>query len=228
MSEIVKHTIKVRELGITPSDVIRYISAGNMNGNEYFAETAGRELKKTEDEDVYFGYTVLPASLDATLLKIDRTIFNVGDDISLMLRSVDKTAVFACTLSPGLNKIIEQYSFSSDYVEAYMMDIIGTVIIEKTLVNLHKEIKDLYKTIKVTNTISPGNCGWSVEEQRKLFSLLPGGFLNIKLNHSGMMKPVKSLSGIIGIGSKVIHKQTECRYCKSRNCPYRKEEFVSA
>ncbi|NPA37252.1 MAG: methionine synthase, partial [Chlorobi bacterium] len=78
---------------------------------------------------------------------------------------------------------------------------------------------------KVTNTISPGNCGWPVEEQEKLLGLLPESFLGITLNSSGMMYPVKSLSGIIGTGEKVKFKQTECRYCRSRNCPYRKEEY---
>ncbi len=228
MSDIVKNKIKVHQLGITPSEVINYMSSRDMTNKEYFTLLAENELDKIKNEDVYFGYTVIPASLDAPLLKIGKTIFNVGYDISLMLKSVERTAVFVCTVSPELNRSLTQYSFSSNYMESYMMDIIGTVIIEKTLEKLHDEIKNDPGSGKITNTISPGNCGWSVEEQRKLLDLLPEGFLNIKLNDYGMMDPVKSLSGIIGIGSGVIHKQTECRYCKSRNCPYRKEEYISA
>jgi len=228
MSDIVKNKVKVHQLRITPSEVIKYMSPGEMTDKEYFTGFAATGLDKIKDENVYFGYTVIPASLDAPLLSIDNTIFNVGDDISLMLRSVERTVVFVCTVSPELNRSLTQYSFSGNYLEAYMMDIIGTVIIEKTLKKLHEEIKNHSGSEKITNTISPGNCGWSVEEQRKLLNLLPDGFLNVKLNDSGMMDPVKSLSGIIGIGSAVIHKQTECRYCKSRNCPYRKEEFIPA
>jgi cobalamin-dependent methionine synthase I len=160
------------------------------------------------------------------MLKTSNAVFDIGSDVSLMLKSVEKIAVFACTVSSELNEVLENEKNSADLLQSYLLDIIGTVIAGKIADVLHQNITQKFSNVNVTNTISPGNCGWPVEDQKKLFSLLPPGFLNISLNPSGMMYPVKSLTGMIGIGTKVKFKQTECRYCRSRNCPYRKEEYA--
>ncbi len=226
MPDIFKEHIPVSQLGVTPYDIIGYISPGDIANKEYFTDIARTELEKIKDEYVLAGYVIAPAALEPPFLTIGNTTFSVGSDVSLMLRSVEKTIVFACTVSRELNEKLEQQSFNENYLDAYLMDIIGTVVIGKAVERIHEKIKKEFSSHKVTNTISPGNCGWPVEEQKKLIGLLPGGFLNITLNDSGMMHPVKSLTGIIGTGPDVKFMQTECRYCRSRNCTYRKEEYA--
>ena len=217
---------KIHELGIEPSEIIGYMSPGEVTDIDFFTDLAASELEKLSDQTVLGGYMVLPATLENKLLKISNTVFDVGDDVSLMLKSVEKIAVFACTVSSELNEVLENENNNLDMLQNYLLDIIGTVVAGKIADVLHQNITKKFSNVSVTNTISPGNCGWPVEDQKKLFSLLPPGFLNISLNPSGMMHPVKSLTGMIGIGTKVKFKQTECRYCRSRNCPYRKEEYA--
>ena len=217
---------KIHELGIEPSEIIGYMSPGEVTDIDFFTDLAASELVQLSDQTVLGGYMVLPATLENKLLKISNTVFDVGDDVSLMLKSVEKIAVFACTVSSELNEVLENEKNNVDMLQSYLLDIIGTVVAGKIAEVLHQNITKEFSNVSVTNTISPGNCGWPVEDQKKLFSLLPPGFLNISLNPSGMMHPVKSLTGMIGIGTKVKFKQTECRYCRSRNCPYRKEEYA--
>ena len=222
--------ITVKSLGITAGEVTDYITAKNIPEKQFFTEMLETDLQMVGDETVLYGYSLFAASLNDNVLLIEDTAFNVGRDVSVMLRSVEKTVVFACTVGSRLNGIITSYDLNTHYLEAYLMDILGTVIIEKTVQKFAEQIKSdpFLSGFKVSNTVSPGNCGWPVEEQKKLFSLLPENFLGIKLNESGMMYPVKSLSGIIGIGKKVKFKQTECRYCKSKNCMFRKEEYIGS
>jgi len=228
MPDAFMHKLKVYRLGIEPSEILSYMAPGDIADKDYFEDIAQTELNRIGNETVQYGYVVASAGLDERLLKINNTIFDVGTDVSLMLQSVEKTVVFVCTVGKKLNELIEKTDFRKNYLEAYILDIIGTVVIGKTLEMLHDEIKNRYSPLyKVTNTISPGNCGWPVEEQEKLLSILPEGFLDIRLNSSGMMYPAKTISGLMGIGSKVKFKQTECRHCRSRNCPYRKEEYVA-
>jgi hypothetical protein len=217
---------KIYELGIEPSEIIGYMSPGEVTDIDFFTTLAASELKRLSDQTVIGGYMVHPASLEDKMLKTSNAVFDVGNDVSLMLKSVEKIAVFACTVSSELNEVLENEKNSADLLQSYLLDIIGTVIAGKIADVLHQNITQKFSNVNVTNTISPGNCGWPVEDQKKLFSLLPPGFLNISLNPSGMMYPVKSLTGMIGIGTKVKFKQTECRYCRSRNCPYRKEEYA--
>ena len=81
---------------------------------------------------------------------------------------------------------------------------------------------------KITNRFSPGYCGWNVSEQHKLFSLLPGNFCGIRLTESALMDPVKSVSGIIGIGPDVRRMPYTCSLCDMKNCIYRRKEGGSA
>jgi hypothetical protein len=75
--------------------------------------------------------------------------------------------------------------------------------------------------LHITNRYSPGYCDWDIREQKKLFELLPENFCGISLLDSMLMKPIKSISGFIGIGSNVTFNRYTCNYCKDRNCLYR-------
>lgn len=67
---------------------------------------------------------------------------------------------------------------------------------------------------KHTNRYSPGYCGWHVSEQQKLFSLFPvASPCGIQLTDSSLMIPIKSVSGIIGVGSHVRKLEYTCGLC---------------
>jgi hypothetical protein len=76
--------------------------------------------------------------------------------------------------------------------------------------------------MKITNRYSPGYCGWDVSEQHKLFRLIPDNFCGIRLTESALMDPVKSNSGIIGIGESVKMNPYTCSLCDLKECAYRK------
>jgi hypothetical protein len=75
--------------------------------------------------------------------------------------------------------------------------------------------------LKITNRYSPGYCGWRVAEQQRLFKMFPVDFCNIRLTESMMMDPVKSVSGIIGVGKEVKYNSYTCNLCNSFNCLYK-------
>jgi cobalamin-dependent methionine synthase I len=85
--------------------------------------------------------------------------------------------------------------------------------------NLKVEMKGI--GMGTTNRYSPGYCDWDITEQKKLFGLLPAVFCGISLTESMLMKPIKSISGIIGIGKEVSFKRYSCNYCKDNHCLYR-------
>jgi hypothetical protein len=85
--------------------------------------------------------------------------------------------------------------------------------------DLEKNMRDSGK--KITNRYSPGYCGWDVTEQHKLFQLMPENYCGIKLTPSALMDPVKSISGIIGIGENVKNNPYTCRLCNQNDCVYR-------
>ena len=98
-----------------------------------------------------------------------------------------------------------------------MADAIGSVIAEACVTEV---IKRLEKQIPLRHTYpySPGYCGWNVKEQAALFQLLPENPCGVKLTDSCLMLPVKSVSGVIGLGDEVENKPYGCAICMNKNC----------
>lgn len=69
---------------------------------------------------------------------------------------------------------------------------------------------------------SPGYCGWDVSGQRALFEFLRPEEIGITLNASCLMQPLKSISGVLVVGSGHIHRfhptYSFCERCQERQC----------
>lgn len=74
-----------------------------------------------------------------------------------------------------------------------------------------------------TSFINPGSLeDWPLSEQRALFELVDGGAIGITLTESLLMRPLKSVSGIMFPSEKDFHS---CRYCGRENCPGRRAPY---
>ncbi|MFH1690236.1 MAG: vitamin B12 dependent-methionine synthase activation domain-containing protein [Candidatus Eisenbacteria bacterium] len=78
---------------------------------------------------------------------------------------------------------------------------------------------------------SPGYCGWNLTGQRALFSALGPEAIGIRLTESCLMKPVKSISGVMVAGPPEIHDFEDnydfCSSCRTHDCRRRIEELTS-
>ena len=104
----------------------------------------------------------------------------------------------------------------------YIFDVIGSVAVEKATEKIQEILKgELLKSkLGITDRFSPGYCEWNVAEQQKLFQLMPRGFCGVSLSQSSLMNPIKSVSGIIGIGTGLKEKGYQCQWCSDVNCIY--------
>lgn len=71
---------------------------------------------------------------------------------------------------------------------------------------------------------SPGYCGMALTEQRTLFSLFGGTAAGVSLSLHCLMQPIKSVSGLIGLGpaAAVQADGSPCDRCELRNCNMRR------
>jgi hypothetical protein len=111
-----------------------------------------------------------------------------------------------------------------DFLRGYIYDVIGSEIVEAAadLMQADLERTMLNSGSKITNRYSPGYCNWDVAEQHKLFKLIPNNYCGIKLTQSALMDPVKSISGIIGVGKNVKYSRYTCSICGQADCVYRR------
>jgi hypothetical protein len=74
--------------------------------------------------------------------------------------------------------------------------------------------------------ITPGSLeDWPLSEQRALFELVDGGAIGIALTESLLMRPLKSVSGIMFPSEKDFHS---CQYCGREKCPGRRAPYDPA
>lgn len=220
MNSFNQYTFRVGELEVHSKEVSQYISGQPDNLPEEFELAMVEIISNFEDNHILTGHSLYEAEINKTQLRIGQTFFEVGNHVSTMLSGVEKVAVFACTLQPKLNERLRNIS---DPGRSFLCDIVATIWIEKALKKQSDLLHSNYQ-LHCTNTICPGNCDWDINDQSKLLTLLPDHFLGISINEYGMMHPVKSISGIIGLGETVRYEETGCLKCNSKNCLYRKKE----
>ena len=145
-----------------------------------------------------------------------------------IFKKADSLALFAVTVGEKVSKQIDELFKSNEFAMATMLDSTasnGTEkaadVLEEKIFNtlLNKDKTDLSTSIL---RYSPGYCGWHVSGQKKLFEFLRPEVIGITLLDSFMMKPLKSISGVMVAGKKEIHKFKDsypfCKQCKNHSC----------
>jgi hypothetical protein len=149
-------------------------------------------------------------------LDIHKIIFN-------QIKNAEKIATFVCTAGAGIGEWSKKLMADGDLMKGYVVDVIGSEVVEKAMDKIQEALAHQMSkaNLRITNRYSPGYCGWTVDGQHQIFSLLPDHFCNIELSDSALMHPVKSVSGIIGVGQFVKFNSYTCSLCNMNNCLYR-------
>ncbi len=132
-------------------------------------------------------------------------------------------ALFIGTCGKEVENYSRQLMKEGHTLEGYIVDLIGSEIAENIAEYIHNEVeKDMASQgLKITNRYSPGYCKWPVSDQQQLFRLLGESNCGVNLTDSSLMIPVKSVSGIIGIGQEVENAGYSCDICETDHCIYR-------
>ena len=156
-------------------------------------------------------------------LYIGNIYFDMQKIVTKQLRKSELVALFICTIGPQMEDWTKKFLVGGDVLMSYIVDIIASVTVESVCDVLHNHINILMQMQgnKITNRYSPGYCNWSVSEQKKLFSFFPKDFCGVTLKESSLMVPIKSVSGIIGIGADVKRIDYLCDTCGIKDCTYR-------
>lgn len=157
-------------------------------------------------------------------MEIDGQVFNIRKIIYGQIKKSESIALFLCTAGVEIGTRSRDAMKEGDLLKGYIYDVTGSEIVEAAadLMQNSLEIKMATEGKRITNRFSPGYCGWDVTEQHKLFQVFPYNFCGIRLTPSALMDPVKSLSGVIGIGENVKRLPYTCNLCEMKDCIYRK------
>ncbi len=160
---------------------------------------------------------------DYSAFSIEGKIFGAGKLVTRQLKGASKLALFICTAGEGIGQLSQDLLHGNDPAKGYVYDVLGSVTAEKAMDAIQEDFGEglLASGIKITNRYSPGYCNWDVKDQHQLFSFFPEKHCGISLNRSALMHPIKSVSGVIGLGSNVKFNKYYCEICNSPTCIYR-------
>lgn len=228
---ITEFVIRPEEIIIDPKMIAGLMRLNPVNIPEPYNEIIEKELNEILNyHDIKGGYIIFEnIFLDPVngLFIAEDVIFNAGKDAVHFLKNSEKLAFFICTAGDPISNRSKELMNSDRQLEAYINDIIGSVLVDEAMDIIHKRLAAQLqkKGLKTTNRYSPGNCDWNVDEQKKLFDLFPEIFCGVRLSDSSLMSPIKSISGVIGIGKNTIYHKNVCNICKNINCIYRDKKY---
>jgi hypothetical protein len=163
-----------------------------------------------------------PRVIDIATVDIDGIRFT-SRVLSKCLGNQDTAFPFIATAGQELDELPVP---PRDMMRQYCLDIIKTVILISAVDYLADYVKEKYSIDYVAH-MNPGELeDWPITQQKPLFSLFGGAEkqIGVTLSGSGVMKPVKSRSGILFPNETGF---LSCRLCTQLKCPGRRAPYDS-
>jgi hypothetical protein len=223
----VVYNLNFKDLRIDSALVEDYIGFTPGSTPEPFPEMIGEILLEAENrinpQGGYVIYNDLFIDNSAKRIEVGDTAFATGPIVTKQLEKASSVAVFACTVGKEVSEWASAVNKKGNPINSYIIDSLGSIAVEQAMDLIQAKLKEnmAKKGLLVTNRYSPGYCGWETQEQKNLFGLIPESFCGISLTESMLMKPIKSVSGVVGIGKEVRLRKYSCNFCSDTHCIYR-------
>ena len=223
------HTYRYPLSEVLPSldELARYLHMDDTEHPAYLYMQQRLEELISSDLEAVGGYAI--GAIDALdiaagRLTVEGVTFEVGSQVCGYLKGADEAAFFLCTGGALFSDEAHALNESGDFMEAYIIDAIGSLSVERAMDRIHKalETEQAERGLKITNRYSPGYCNWPLKDQRPLFGFVGENPTGVVLSESCLMHPIKSVSGVIGIGEKARRRAYGCVICKNTTCIYRR------
>ena len=220
---MIERTLTYAELGLSTEEILASIPSDAI---------LRREVLSLLDEIQAF-LRARFAFITTGIEVLDR--FKPGRIILGQLKGSEALCWFVATAGQEFEGFQRRLMQQGDMLRVYLANEIGSILVETAADRMEELLQEQLtpKGLYRTNRYSPGYCGWEVNEQPLLFQLFaPSGTGNnsdgiptpcgIHLTDSCLMVPIKSVSGVIGIGHSVRRRDYLCGHCNLQNSCYRK------
>jgi hypothetical protein len=137
-------------------------------------------------------------------------------------------ALFAVTLGQGIGDALARLFAAEDFALAYTLDAMASVAADGAAEIAERRFaadlraRSWAPADGAVLRYSPGYCGWDVTGQRRLFAALQPERIGLTLTDSCLMRPLKSVSGVLIAGPRTIHRFPPtydfCDRCETRTC----------
>jgi hypothetical protein len=158
--------------------------------------------------------------IDNTTVDIDGMIFT-SRILSRLLQGRNTVIPFVATVGKELDELPVS---PKDMMRNFCLDSIKTVVLVGAVDYLAEYVKEKHAMPRAA-LLNPGELpDWPISEQRPLFSLFNGAGerIGVSLTAGGVMRPIKSRSGIVFPNDTGF---LSCQLCTQLTCPGRRAKY---
>lgn len=220
----------IDELFINSENVLKGLGMKYSDADDYLLTLIDQlilQCKKLIEPKACYSIIADPQFyLEKKQIQLQDIFFDTGKVVTNSLRKSENIIVFACTIGAKAEHLAKQLMSEGDSLEGYIVDLVGSEFAESVVDYLHAHLEKKAQEMGqgVSNRFSPGYCHWPVVQQHQLFRLIGSGNCGIVLTPSALMLPVKSVSGIIGMGKGMKRVAYKCKLCDDDKCIMRQRE----
>ncbi len=150
----------------------------------------------------------------------------IRGEVARFVGSVDRVAVVVATAGQPISDLAEHYAAEGDSLAAWIADSVGSWAAEASADAVGERLAaGLAPAQALSLRYSPGYCGMSMAQQAVLFGLVDASAVGVALLPSMLMRPLKSVSGIVGIGpveALAAAPRSPCEACHRLGCHMRR------
>ena len=164
-------------------------------------------------------YTILPVrQFEHQQIILENGASFSGALMARALAGATEVALAVCTIGPALEERMEALFAEGDAVRALALEGAGVAAIRQVANSASVQICDAAtaRGLSVGMRASPGQEGWSIQQQRVLFGLMPAEEIGVRLTASCLMLPRKSVSFGMGLGPEMRADAVPCDFCSKR------------
>lgn len=153
--------------------------------------------------------------LEGHRLRIGRKLVHLLDGCQCLFSVV-------YTLGQGVHDLYRRYQQAGEFVKGYVCDSLANRALDKTVAAFRRYLTEEQGLGNLSFVVSPGCCGWGITDQSALFATVDAGMIDVELTVSRVMRPFKSVSGLLAVGGEATYPESGCAYCGRKDCGYQK------
>jgi len=140
-------------------------------------------------------------------------------------------ATFVVTIGSALERLARRWMKSNQLMAGSIVDALASELVETAADKCQQLVRAWAheRGLEITPRYSPGYCGLNVRQQQQLFGTIPAERIGVRLTPSCLMLPIKSVSGLIGLGNRehMSPHDYPCLTCDHPNCMQRRAPMAT-
>ena len=190
---------------------------------EIFDETFGAVSALVEPAVAWDTFPVQEMRHEKVILANGKRIGN--GPVTTVMGGAEQLTIGVCTIGPKITERSHAYRDRGEAVRSMLLDQLGSLAVGQLSQLFYRQLEmdAASQGLHISTYLSPGESEWSVRDQAVIFDLLDATQIGVSLTESLLMKPIKSLSLMAGIGRHPmgVPGATHCDYCTmAERCPF--------